>query len=151
MKNNRKGFTLIELLVVVLIIGILASIAIPQYFKVVERSKITEVMSAISSLKSAQERYMARATVYSDTLERLDITFANSAASTVNLKKFVCTLGAAGSSWSLSCLRQPSVTTKYGAYTVDVAVPGVAPDFASPVCHGGNDEFNCNIDLISTD
>ncbi len=57
---SGAGFTLIELLVVVLIIGILAAIAVPQYFKVVEKGKFVESMQWLNSLKGAQERYLAK-------------------------------------------------------------------------------------------
>jgi len=49
----KKGFTLIELLVVVLIIGILAAIAVPQYQKTVERSRAAEAMLIVSTLAKA--------------------------------------------------------------------------------------------------
>lgn len=54
---NNKGFTLIELLVVVLIIGILASVALPQYEKAVEKSRVTGVWTTLSSLVKAAEIY----------------------------------------------------------------------------------------------
>ena len=50
---NKKGFTLIELLVVVLIIGILSSVALPQYTKAVEKSRLAGVWSTMGSLRKA--------------------------------------------------------------------------------------------------
>ncbi len=52
-----KGFTLIELLVVVLIIGILASIAMPQYQKAVERSKAVQAITWLKSWRQAAVPY----------------------------------------------------------------------------------------------
>ncbi len=54
---NKKGFTLIELLVVVLIIGILAAIALPQYQKSVEKSRITEAVIILRAIADANRNY----------------------------------------------------------------------------------------------
>ena len=54
---NKGAFTLIELLVVVLIIGILAAIAVPQYQKAVERTKATEAITMLKSVYQAAKAY----------------------------------------------------------------------------------------------
>ena len=69
----KKGFTLIELLVVVLIIGTLASVALPQYKKVVEKARATEALQNLSTLAHAQERFKMASGSYTLDLSLLDI------------------------------------------------------------------------------
>ena len=59
MLNKQKmGFTLIELLVVVLIIGILASVALPQYQKAVLKARVTEIKAFLNAAEKGLEIYL---------------------------------------------------------------------------------------------
>ena len=63
---KTKAFTLIELLVVVLIIGILAAVALPQYQKAVEKARATEAITIISDIQKAIEVYELEHGGYTD-------------------------------------------------------------------------------------
>ena len=72
-KQNKKGFTLIEVLVVVLIIGILTSIALPQYTKSVEKSRAMKAVSALKDILTAQQAYYTTYGKYAEDLSELDV------------------------------------------------------------------------------
>ena len=76
MKINKKGFTLVELLVVVLIIGILAAIAVPQYQKAVEKSRMTEGIMIVRKIAEMHQAYYMATGNYLGNfdIEKLDIT-----------------------------------------------------------------------------
>ncbi len=55
--RNTQGFTLIELMIVISIIGILASISIPQYQQYTHRAQIAEALSLVSDIESQVNSY----------------------------------------------------------------------------------------------
>ena len=138
-KSSRgsKGFTLIELLVVVLIIGILAAIAVPQYFKVVEKGKFAETMQWVNGLKGAQERYLAKNGVY----------YSGAISSTsfdVNLgvmTKFAASNATVTTtpSWTITLTRNSPCPAVYGCYVVTYAAPP-----GTITCN----QSNCTADLL---
>jgi len=73
MTNGAKAFTLIELLVVVLIIGILASVALPQYQKAVEKSRATQAISLVKSVAQAQQAYYLANGTWATSFDELSV------------------------------------------------------------------------------
>lgn len=64
--ESEKGFTLIELMITVVIIGILASIAIPSYRQYVIRAKRAEAQSEMLTIANREEQYLLANRSYAD-------------------------------------------------------------------------------------
>lgn len=79
---NKKGFTMLELLMVVIIIGILATLALPQYMGFIEKARATEAISTIGTIRTAQNLYKLETGTYSSDINALAITVPTSGAGT---------------------------------------------------------------------
>ena len=111
--TKKTGFSLVELTIVVVILGILATFAVPRFMTSVEKSKASEAFSYISQIHSAQGRYNAEHGVYAKNTNKLDIDLDS--PEYFNVGNFV------SSSWETKwemTLTRNGASSGYGRYTV---------------------------------
>ncbi len=73
MRLRRRSFTLMELVITIIIVAILASIAMPKFGRVVERSRMSEAVSTLGAMRRSLLRYAVEYRAYTDDFTYLDI------------------------------------------------------------------------------
>ena len=113
--NNNKAFTLIELLVVVLIIGILAAVAVPQYQKAVERSRSREAISLLQSVYQAAKTYELSSGEWPDSFDELAVEIPWTGTEKWSTAGYIKDTRSNGT-WSLQIYKDPSVALYKSIY-----------------------------------
>ncbi len=82
--RRSRGFTLIELLIVVVIIGILASIAIPKFANTKEKAYVAAMKSDLRNILTAQETYFAENVTYTTSTTNLQLQISTGVTVSIN-------------------------------------------------------------------
>ncbi|MCQ2410512.1 MAG: prepilin-type N-terminal cleavage/methylation domain-containing protein [Elusimicrobiaceae bacterium] len=151
-----KGFPLIELLVVVLIIGLLSSIALPQYTKAVEKARASEAIQMLGDLATAEQIYQMSTGSFTNDLSLLDVQLpgvgsATTSSTTTNKFKLEVT---ATSPFKAKATRQNNGTDATGdlAYVIWMTIAtdgtitrwcGASTDTAAPAASATTASKTC--------
>lgn len=115
----RYGFTLIELLIVVVVIGVLATIAIPKYSAMRTKSYIASVTSDLKNLASQQEIYLSNIHSYAADVSALEITLTDAVTVSIN--------EATGTGWSATGTHSGLAGQQCGIYFGSASATGATP------------------------
>ena len=140
--NGNNAFTLIELLVVVLIIGILAAVALPQYNLAVAKTRVNRLLPLMADIKQAQTAYYLANGSWATEFSALDVDMPSgvvankSTAGYLWYKDFGCALG----SYKMECWVHNTATLLGQYYSGDtltcqaVTNNGSNLDFGKKLC-----------------
>ncbi len=109
-RERSRGFTLLELMIVVIILGILASVAIPQFSKSVRRSRTVEARNAIGMVRGAELRYFQEWGAYTATIGNLDVEDPSQTAGIVANSRFNYAVVVGGGGASLTTITATGVS-----------------------------------------
>jgi prepilin-type N-terminal cleavage/methylation domain-containing protein len=123
---SARGFTIVELLVVVIVIGVLASIAIPKFSNQKEKSYMAQMKSDLRNLATAEEAYFYDSTTYTSVLADLK-NFNGSQSVTITIPE------ATGKGWSAEAAHTQS-TKKCYVFSGLAAPLGLATTEGKIVC-----------------
>jgi len=119
MKRYVRAFTLLELIIVIMVLGILASLALPFYIRVAEKTRTTEAKVSLATIRSAQIRYHAShdGTGYAIDLSQLDVELGS--------KYFILGAGLGTEANCGNATRNTSAEWKGGTpYTLTIDIDG---------------------------
>ena len=123
--DKRRGFTLIELLIVVVIIGILASVAIPKFTATREKAFLSSMKADLKNLATAQEMYHNSVFSYGNTVAIVGGSVSDGVTITIN--------EATGSGWAATASHAGLPAEHCGMYQGNAAVAGGDPGPAEGV------------------
>ena len=124
--RSTRGFTLIELILVVVIIGILASIAIPKFGNTKEKAYVSLMKADLRNLVTAQEAYFAEFVTYASTTTTLNYNV--STGNTVSLTS------STGQGWAATATSNGTAHT-CGIFIGSATPPVTGQAEGQPVCN----------------